>query len=158
VCKCWAPPKALFLVCRTLYENAQAVFFAGNRFVVHDRSWDISLTNGLPPEGSSDHRYPGTRFGASEFLRDIVPEASLAHLRFLEIVFPPYPPDMWPGEDHPALAEWDQTVEWARTRLNVNGMTMRLVMADQNGFCPRRDRDTMTVEQSEEVIAGYCGF
>lgn len=155
VCKCWAPPTTLFLVCRTLYDDAQAVFFGRNRFVVHDGSSDIAFNHGIPEEVSSEDRYPGTRFGASEFLRDVVPEALLGRLRFLEIVFPPYPPGMWPGEDHAALVEWEQTVGWARTRLNVSGMTMRLVMADESQWEPRRAREPMTAEQGEEVIAGY---
>ena len=36
-CKCWAPPgPALFLICRTLLQDAQLVFFSSNRFVIHD--------------------------------------------------------------------------------------------------------------------------
>jgi hypothetical protein len=35
-CKCWAPPEPLFLVCRTLYQDSQLVFFSGNRIIVRD--------------------------------------------------------------------------------------------------------------------------
>lgn len=40
--KCWEPPQALFLLCKILRLDAQAVFYAGNRFVVHDDSQSIT--------------------------------------------------------------------------------------------------------------------
>ncbi|EOO00339.1 hypothetical protein UCRPA7_4156 [Phaeoacremonium minimum UCRPA7] len=159
VCNCWEPPQALFLICRALHEDAQAVFFSGNRFIVHDRSSEIRLTHGIPEELSrlADGLggYPGSRFGASYFLRDVVPESCLGQLRFLELVFPPYPPYTWPAEDHRVLVDWAETVEWARARLNIEGLTVRLVMADQSEWEPRDDRKDMTAEQGREVIEGY---
>lgn len=159
VCNCWEPPQALFLTCRALREDAQAVFFSGNRFVVHDRSSELKLTHGIPEASSRSAAgaggYPGPRLGASSFLRRVVPQGCLGHLRFLELVFPPYPPAVWPAGDHTALTDWDETVEWARTRLNVGGLTVRLVMADESQWEPREDSQHMTAEQGMEVISGY---
>ncbi|KAJ4389321.1 hypothetical protein N0V93_006787 [Gnomoniopsis smithogilvyi] len=53
-CNCWEPPLALFLTCRALYEDAQAVFFSRNRFIVHDRSSDLDVTYDIPePVGAA---------------------------------------------------------------------------------------------------------
>lgn len=102
-CNCWAPPTDLFLICRTLYRDAQFIFFSRNRFIVHDfharEPWflpyeqydddpatpNVAVTN-------TEVCYPFGRLAASEFLRDIVPSYYLAYLRFIELVFPPYVP------------------------------------------------------------------
>lgn len=34
-CHCWSPPTSLFLVCRAVLEDARAVFFMRNRFVIY---------------------------------------------------------------------------------------------------------------------------
>lgn len=134
-CQCWTArgARALFLVCRTLYRDAQVVFFSSNRFVVHDLcsnrpDWVVLPSGeGLGDEG---YPYPSSRLGASIFLRDIVPTECLRHLRFLELVFPPYHYDMWPHESQPALRDWTDTLGWARTKLNVSGLTVRFIMAE----------------------------
>ncbi|KAK3299853.1 uncharacterized protein B0H64DRAFT_379291 [Chaetomium fimeti] len=122
-CNCWAPPTYLFLICRTLYQDAEFVFFSRNRFIVHD-------FHAREPCTSTESYYPFDRLAASEFLRDIIPTHCLAHLRFLELVFPPYVPHGWPGKDHPAILDWVATVGWARSRINAPALTLRVVMAD----------------------------
>ncbi len=93
-CKCWAPPgPALFLVCRALCEDARFVFFSSNRFIVHDFKtsppWGLPLLDECPEEEPVPTcPYPNARLAASQFLREVVPARSLAHLRFLELVFP----------------------------------------------------------------------
>lgn len=158
-CNCWEPPLALFLICWALYEDSQAVLFSRNRFVVHDRSSDLKLTHGIPEESArlaiDEDRYAGSQLGASTFLRDVVPEACLGHLSFLEIVFPPYPPDHWPAEAHPAVEDWIKTVEWARNRLNIGGLTVRLVMADQSQLEPLWTRKHMLQDQGTRIIEAY---
>lgn len=158
-CNCWEPPLALFLICRALYQDAQAVFFSRNRFIVHDRSSDLRFTHGMPGHSgwlvNDQDRYAGSQFGASTFLRDVVPEACLGHLRFLELVFPPYEPDHWPTEAHPAMEDWVETVEWARTRLNIGGLTIRLVMADQSEWEPLWTRKHMSKNQGTRIIEAY---
>lgn len=158
-CNCWEPPLALFLICRALHQDAQAVFFSRNRFIVHDRSSDLKSTHGMPGQSgwlvNDQDRYAGSQFGASTFLRDVVPEACLGHLRFLELVFPPYEPDHWPTEAHLAVEDWIETVEWVRTRLNIGGLTIRLVMADQSEWEPLWTRKHMSKNQGTRIIEAY---
>lgn len=112
-CKCWASPQALFLVCRTLRADSQAVFYAGNRFVVHD-------------DGQSTAR--DATVVASRFLRSVVTADALRYLRFLEFVFPP---DAWPRADKisSVLQMWDKTLDWAEEEINTAALTIRIIVA-----------------------------
>ena len=162
ICKCWSPPgPRLFLICRTLCLDAQLIFFSGNRFIVHDHKadscWAIPyLDEGMEegddnletpetpgaleePEGprrpkQPDPRrdYPSNRFAASQFLREVVPTHCLARLRFLELVFPPYLPETWPRENHPAMQDWRATVDWLLQdgKINTPCLTIRLAVAE----------------------------
>ncbi len=129
-------------------QDAQFTFFSGNRFIIHDyktsRTWALpyfrkySTEELEQPEGWSEasegipdasHRYdyPGTRFAASQFLREVVPTHSLAHLRFLELVFLPYLAQTWlRGGDHPVLQDWQATVDWLVDKVNAPALTLRL--------------------------------
>lgn len=133
-CTCWAAPgPALFLVCRAWFQDAQLVFFSANRFIVHDFTM---LTPWTIPDAPYGRRwnseiakvaYPYERLAASQFLRDIIPGHCLAHLRLLELVFPPYLPYTWPETDHPAMQDWWDTVAWLRDKINGPALTLRLI-------------------------------
>jgi hypothetical protein len=160
-CNCWAPPTSLFLVCRALYRDAQFVFFSGNRFVVYDFHATFACS-ALPPiqcepwnpeTTNSDKYYPFERLTASYFLRDAVPADCLAHLRFLELVFPPYVPHGWPVEKHPAILDWRDTVIWLRGKVNAPALTIRVVFADfQLQVIGRR---SLSRDQGRRILKGY---
>jgi hypothetical protein len=166
-CKCWAPPgPALFLVCRTLSQEAQYVFFSSNRFIIHDYkaypAWAVPLSPGqqsLPVSGEqrdgpvSPGYYPGERFVVSEFLREVVPASALAHIRFLELAFPPYPPQTWPGTEHPAMRDWWAVVEWLQDKINLRGLTLRLVVMDTSNGAPQPPR--ITTEEGGALMKAY---
>jgi hypothetical protein len=162
-CKCWAPPTPLFLICRTLLHDAQLVFFSRNRFIVHDyRScppWGLPHLDKVP-EGAAPpiYDYPNARLAASQFLREIVPPHCLAHLRFLELVFPPYRPPSWPQADHPAMQDWRATVDWARDKLNLPGLTLRLVGAEVSDFTPDAYRYQITVAEGDAAMESYMAL
>ncbi|KUI59734.1 hypothetical protein VP1G_06962 [Cytospora mali] len=129
VCKCWTSPQALFLVCKTLYKDAQAVFYSGNRFVVFDRHSDPPWNREVERDSlvGANEGYPYPRLGASIFLRERVPKDCLPYLRFLELVFPAWDHDVWPTEGQGVLQDWKHTLEWARDKLNVISGYMRLL-------------------------------
>ncbi|KAL2018671.1 hypothetical protein VTK56DRAFT_506 [Thermocarpiscus australiensis] len=164
-CKCWAPPGPdLFLVCRALCREAQFVFFSGNRFIVHDFDSDAPYRAPPPPlqAGRTNDLletlagfYPFPRFAASQFLRDVVPTRCLADLRFLELVFPPYPHQGWPGAGHAAMRDWWRTVGWMRDKIAAPALTLRVVMADTDACSPAADRAAMAVGQGTAVAQGY---
>ncbi|KAK3938458.1 hypothetical protein QBC46DRAFT_390167 [Diplogelasinospora grovesii] len=145
-CRCWAPPTALFLVCRTLCEDARVVFFSNNRFVVHE--FQSHPPRAMPPLVGNDYSYE--RFAASQFLRDIVPADCLRELRFLELVFAPYSPQAWPRDGHAALQDWSETIDWIKDKTNAAGLTLRLVMGDAP-----HDRKPMTWAEGNAVLAGH---
>lgn len=152
-CKCWGSPLALFLVCRTLYEDAQVVFFSGNRFVVHD--FDPSSPWSIPPPHPGGG-YPNQRFAISIFLRDVVPASCLSLLRFVEIVFPPYPYDCWPGPDTPALQDWINCIDWVQHKVNAPALTLRLCMADSSLHDPPENWMQITHETRREILPAYA--
>ncbi|KAK0665487.1 hypothetical protein QBC41DRAFT_327825 [Cercophora samala] len=152
-CRCWAPPTHLFLVCRALYCEAQHVFFSANRFIVHDYGdmLDPSIVPSLPWVDS----YPNARLTASRFLRDQVPASSLRSLRFLELVFPAYMHPSWPSNpDHSAIADWIDTVEYIKDKINGPGLTLRVIMASSVGTAPV-GHDRLTAEQGRQIERGY---
>ncbi|KAK4128022.1 hypothetical protein N657DRAFT_638421 [Parathielavia appendiculata] len=73
---------------------------------------DLKRTPGVgDPQQRGAHPYK--HLAASRFLRKTVPIDCLAHMRFIESVFPPYVPQGWPL--HLAMVNWRATVDWLRT-------------------------------------------
>lgn len=100
--------------------------------------------------------YHSDRLAASVFLREKIPPRMLRELRELEFVFPPYRHTGWPGEGHPALIDWSETLYWAIDRMNLSGLTLRLVMADMLDLGgPPPGRGEIVSEQVEEVLSAY---
>lgn len=172
-CKCWAPPTPLFLINRLLCHDAQTVFFSNNRFVIHDfydlppeslhqttpnkhlhnprKPFDpVPTTN--PP--TNNRSYPHTRYAASEFLRAIIPPPCLRHLRFLEILFPPYVPNDWPLDRRALQRDWRDTVAWARSQLTLSALAVRVVMSYPLVH-PDLAQDGLTSEEGEGILRGY---
>lgn len=162
-CTCWAPP-ALFLVCRTLYQEAQFVFFSANRFIVHDHRSSPPWIPLPGPESESsetlscDYHYPYERLAASQFLREVIPTHCLAHLRFLELVFPPYPPPTWPQTDHPAIQDWRKTVSWLRDKVNGPVLTLRLVGVEIPDHAPDIWTGPRTAAGRDMIHTAYMGL
>lgn len=152
-------------VCRTLLNDSQVVFYSGNRFVVHDYRGDIpyktpestALTPGdVGEDRSATANYHSDRLAASVFLREVVPSEMLREIRDLELVFPPYGHTGWPEEGHLALADWAEILCWARDKMNLRGLTLRLVMTDSpNGSAAPPGRANITAAQVEEILSAY---
>lgn len=147
-CKCWAPPTPLFLICRALNEDANRLFFSGNRFVVIDGK----ATRVLGPPQPSDFRHGS--LAASRFLRDVVPLRCLGYLRFLELVFPPYTPGSWPKQDDPVLRDWHDTVDWVRDKINAPALTLRVV-AKYHSDQGATDGTWLTSAEAKEIMEAY---
>lgn len=156
-CECWLPPGPLFLVCRTLYRDSQLVFFSGNRFIVHDfRShapWRLPFLDDAVRAGEDtpSYSYPFERLAISHFLREVA-VSSLAHLRFLEVVFPPYLPASWPQAEHSAMQDWWATVGWLRDKINAPGLTLRIVVAETSMSTPDCYRPMITFEEGKLIM------
>jgi hypothetical protein len=168
-CNCWAPPGPdLFLVCRALYEDAQFVFFSMNRLILHDYKpcapWVLPLfedcvdssvhRRGYGCDCQHQYPYPHERFAACEFLREVIPTRSLAYLRFLELVFPPY--RSWPEKEHPAMQDWRATVDWLRGKISPPALTLRLVVADLSESSPLAYlKRTLTMQEAGAITEAY---
>jgi hypothetical protein len=166
----------LFLICRILTEDAKFVFFSLNRFVVSDSlasrhpctAFNIFRTFEWPEDGRYDElpewrdaqaprAYPAERFAASQFLREVIPADCLGYLRALEFVFPPYNQDCWPGDGHPALQDWIETIDWVKDKIRTPAVTLRLTMAGSLGKIPEYpdERQELSPAQGNRVLAGY---
>lgn len=145
-CHCWSPPTSLFLVCRPLLEDARAVFFMRNRFVI-------------TPSGGCNRPAESTpsRIEASIFLTDVVPSNALRFLRFLEVVFPPFDKDYLRPQE-PAYQDWLQTIDHIKEKLHLPMLTLRVYMADHlpNGQGVTPFRNKMTKEQGIKVLKMYA--
>ncbi|KAK3903562.1 hypothetical protein C8A05DRAFT_32702 [Staphylotrichum tortipilum] len=149
-CRCWAPPSGLFRVCRALGEDAGLVFFSGNRFVVMDGP-GLDTVLGPPPGTGDCYAYP--RLAAIQFLRDVVPARCLGHIRFLELVFPPYTDGCWPWSGNPILDDWNETIRWLEGKANAAALVVRVVAPyvrcyDQTGI-------VLEVAQAQEIMGAY---
>lgn len=134
-----------------LFDDARVVFFSGNQFIVHDYRGDLPFK--IPEDPA---KYHSDRLAASIFLREVVPPQMPREIHDLELVFPPYSPTGWPEEGHPALADWAETLRWARENMNLCGLTLRLVMADcPNGYGAPPGRGSITADQVEEISSAY---
>ena len=99
--------------------------------------------------------YPSDRFGASQFLRRVIPTHCLAYLRFLELVFPLYPPTSWPQSGQPAMQDWWATIDWLQDKINAPGLTIRLVGADVAGRTPDTYTEIITTSDGDVIMASY---
>jgi len=162
-CSCWLPPAPLFLVCRAICQDAEFVFFSENRFIVYDlttKPWRLSgpgfkAAFAKHCENLSSE-YPFPRLAASHFLRDAVPARCIGHLRFLEIVMPPYSAAAWPQYGHPAMQDWRETVSWFRDRMNGPALTLRVLAADDwDVEAAGTPRDWITVAEADMIDKGY---
>ena len=151
-CQCWMPPTPLFLVCRALRDDAERVFWSGNRFVVIDGAVDEMW--GPPVPGA----YPEGRLAASHFFRGAVPARCLGHLRWVELVFRPRKAGGWPRRGDAVLADWCETVDWARDKIKAPALTVGMLAAyshrDENSLGPA----TLTPAEAEELMVGYGGI
>ncbi|KAK9780681.1 putative F-box domain-containing protein [Seiridium cardinale] len=68
-CRCWQPPTPLFVVCKSILQDARAVFFSKNQFIV----------------GFTD--YLCDHFSPFHFFSDAVPDGLLRHIRSLQLYF-----------------------------------------------------------------------
>lgn len=162
-CKCWFPPgPSLFLLSRALYQDAQFVFFSGNRFIVHDYNispaWVLPLLE-MHEVRSRDlpvptYPYSNERFAACHFLREVIPTHSLPHLQFLELVFPLYLPHSWPEAHHPVMQDWWETVHWLEGNINLSRLTIRLMVAEARD-APYSYYHTRTSEEGETVMTAF---
>ncbi|KAK4122289.1 hypothetical protein N657DRAFT_657140 [Parathielavia appendiculata] len=150
-CNCWTPPgPTLFLLCRTLYEDAQ----------VPCPPWTLPLLEQCDEDHDDEllptYGYPNERFAASESLSDVVPAPCLSYLRFFELVFPPYRPRSWLETQHPAMQDWRATVDWLRDRINLSELTLRFMVADLPGSGrPEAYLRSIAVEEGGTAMTAY---
>ncbi len=156
-CKFWAPPgPTLFLLNRAMCEDARFIVFD-----LHiDRPWTLPRFNQCVEGGPIPrYRYPFGRLAASLFLR-IVPQSALGHLRFLDLVFPPYRPVSWPEPQHPAMQDWWDTVKWLRGKINAPALTLCLVAASAGAaaLMPDYSSATITDGEADTIMEAYINL
>ena len=61
----------------------------------------------------------------------------------------------WPGPEHPAARDWLSTVAWLRDRLNLPGLTLRVVAMDVSNGAPDRFGEA-TAEEIAALLKVYA--
>lgn len=109
------------LVSRAFRESALQVFFSRNRFIVM-AEWDGRFLHAW------DHHYIAPpRLPVSKFLRDVVPEDALRHMRHLEVVFTPFEdrnPSPYCALGSPCHADWLDTLITLKDKLTLSALTI----------------------------------
>lgn len=133
-----------------MLENAREVFLGANRFVI-------------VPEGDS-HRTSKIivnctpeQIPAAIFLTQVVPRAALRHLRFLEVVFPPFRTP-WMLAHEPAFQQWKQAIEIVRDHLTLPALTLRVYFAERYHYFSISEppfRNPMNKEGAIEIWVSY---
>ena len=135
---------------KAVLENAREVFLGANRFVI-------------VPEGDSRRtskeivdRTP-EQMPAARFLTQVVPWGALRHLRFLEVVFPPFKTP-WMLAHEPAFKQWQEAIQIVRDHLTLPALTIRVYFADRCHHIPvdaSPFRNTMNKAGAMEIWASY---
>ena len=151
-CNCWAPPKSIFRVSRSIRDDALYLFYSHNRFIVAPaggKTWEAvaSAPNKIPP---------------SIFLGEVVPQDALRFLRYLEVVFPPFgegEPCEYCPRGSPQFLDWEQTLKQVEPYLNLSKLTICIYFAEwqphRDPYARNKYRDNMTNEQSRDVCMSY---
>lgn len=98
--------------------------------------------------------YPYERCAASDFLRNVVPMCALTHLRFLDLIFPPYRACSWPEKQHPAMQDWWAMVDWLRSKINPPALTLRVVVSEL-GDAPTPYHRTITNQEGDTLSEAF---
>ena len=156
-CRCWAPPTPLFLICRTLHEDANRLFFSQNRFVLMEGEASNVFDDWGEPLRASHFQH--SRFAATQFLREAVPVRCLGHLRSLELVFPGQMPDGWLQAGRPMANDWSETIDWVKDKIKAPALTVRLVgLLGWKIDDPDTAAVTPTGAQAKEAMDAYLGI
>ncbi|KAI1496931.1 hypothetical protein F5X99DRAFT_424022 [Biscogniauxia marginata] len=118
-CRCWAPPSYLFLVCRAMCADAEAIFYSCNRIIVRPCR-GISHTAPIPL----------LRLDPSRFITRFIWPEMLSHLRSLELVFSPFQPGKCLLQSGPALADWRFAIDHLKAYGNIPALTVTVYMTD----------------------------
>ena len=143
-CRCWQPPQSLFMVCRSMGDEAESVFYSKNRIVITpgDR---CDLAPKVNP----------ARLEASVFFNTFRP-STFRHLRFLEIVIPPFETGYCP--DRSAVhADLNAGIARIKDSLNLPNLVLRVYMANYSYYGCRVTsfRANMTKQQAFDIWFTY---
>ena len=95
---------------------------------------------------------------AAYFLTQMVPLAALRHLRFWEVVFPPFRTP-WILAHESAYRQWQDTIVSVQDHLTLPALNLRIYFADKLPYDDTSPsspfRITMTKEQAIEIYKSY---
>ena len=135
-----------------MLEDAREVFLKANRFVIVPEGGS-SLASTRDVVDRTPERMP-----AALFLTQVVSLAALRHLRFLEVVFPPFRTP-WMLVHEPAYRQWQDAIAIVQNHLTLPALTLRVYFADKLAYHDPSSgspfRDTMTKEQAMEIYKSY---
>ncbi|CAJ2502212.1 Uu.00g096060.m01.CDS01 [Anthostomella pinea] len=143
-CHCWLTPASLMLVCRSMYDDAQAVFYSQNRLICSPDADAHRVTRYRPTRDrfiyssdrgnrlSASSAYRG--FDASRFITRLMWPSTLYHLMFLELVFPPVELLWCPASEDPIYRDWLFAIDHLAANANVANLTLIVHMSTATSY------------------------
>ena len=153
-CNCWAPPKALFLVSKAMRHESSKVFFNSNRIIVTSPGNERWLGVESAP----------VQLAATIFFNTAIAKEMLYHLRFLEIVLPPFGIRSrcpYCPVDSVQWRTWIQTIEYMKEHLDLSKLTIRLWFAawlPENRLSVPKYREEMDEAESRTIEETYMNI
>nr|POE94536.1 hypothetical protein CFP56_16776 [Quercus suber] len=152
-CECWAPPTSFFLISRQVRQDALAVFYSQNKFVV------------TPDYVTWESFDDAALMTASAFLTDVLPRDSLKLIRRLEFVFAPKD-EMQRFCGNEDLCRWTATLCELEPYFDLPRMTLEVSFAQRpehwdDHFYNRRGQDLgkarqdMATQAYIEVLSSF---
>jgi hypothetical protein len=129
------------MICQSLRDDAKAVFFKRNRFVI---------TPGKRTGSSGENTL--SRLHISTFLKDTVPSDALRFLRFIDIALPSLDED-YSCPQESMYDDWLGTIDFVKTNLHLRNLTLRIYMADE-GLIGNRNNAKAT-ERAIRLFRAY---
>ena len=128
------------------------VFLKANRFVIVPECGSGRVATRVVVDRTPE------RMPAALFLTQVVPLAGLRHLRFLEVVFPPFLTP-WMLAHEPAYRQWQDAIAIVQNHLTIPALTLRVYFADKLPYDDPSSgslfRNRMTKEQAMEIYKSY---
>lgn len=121
-CRCWTPPKALMLACRTMYKDALHILYSHNRII-------ITPSTGFKTPICScafGSCVAPLRLDVSRFITRHVFSESMYSLRNIEFALPPFSPGSRLKPSSPFYLDWRFAIDQLKKHANLNVLTLRV--------------------------------
>ncbi|KAI1852766.1 hypothetical protein JX266_002307 [Neoarthrinium moseri] len=125
-CQCWTAPRSLFLVNKQMYREALSVLYSSNRIIV---MLSLAASSNGESRGPSHLRLDSSRFITRHMWPDM-----LRNLRNLELVLPPFDPEIPAEAPSPMYLDWCFAIDHLAAHANLRSLSLVIQVALRSNF------------------------